>query len=67
MIKAHLGKPDEQRCDPNGRLRKMIKLYEAERVHALEAGAAKAELQKLSDATSLAKRALAMRKKKLSA
>ena len=43
MIKAHLGKADEQRSDPNGRLRKSVKLYRIERVHEAEAGAARSD------------------------
>jgi hypothetical protein len=37
MIKAHLGKADEQRSDPNGQLRKTVKLYRIGRVHAARA------------------------------
>ena len=50
MIKAHLGKADEQRSDPNGQLRKTIKLYRIERVHAAEADTARSDLQKRSEA-----------------
>ena len=64
MIKAHLGKADEQRSDPNGRLRKTVKLYRIERVHAAEVGAARSDLQKRSEATALAKRALQLKKNK---
>jgi hypothetical protein len=64
MIKAHLGKADEQRSDPNGQLRKTIKLYRIERVHAAEAGTARSDLEKRSEATALAKRALQLKKSK---
>ena len=40
MIKTHLGKPDEQKSDPSGRLRKLIKFYRIDRVHTLEASTA---------------------------
>ena len=66
MVRMHLGKPDDLRPDPNGRLRKPIKLYSTDRVHTLEAGAAKADLGKLAEAQELAKRALSLKKKKLS-
>ena len=66
MIKTHLGKPDEQRSDPNGRLRKKVKLYRIERVHAFEVGEARTDLEKLSEARALAKRALQLKKSKRS-
>ena len=66
MIKTHLGKPDEQRSDPSGRLLKPIKFYRIDRVHTLEAGAAKADLEKMSEAKALARRALELKKKKIS-
>jgi hypothetical protein len=53
MIKAHLGKADEQRSDPNGQLRKTIKLYGIERVHAAEAYTARSDLQKRSEAPAV--------------
>jgi hypothetical protein len=58
MIKAHLGKDDEERSDPNRRLRRTVKLNRIARVHAGEAGAARSDLEKRSEATALAKRAL---------
>ncbi len=65
MIKAHLGRPDDQRSDPSGRLRKPIKLYRRDRVLSLEAGAAQADLEKLSEAKTFARRAQELKKKKL--
>ena len=53
MIKAHLGKADKQRSDPNGRLRKAVKLYRIERVHAAEACAAYSDLENRSEATAV--------------
>ena len=64
MIKAHLGNADEQRSDPNGRLRKTVKLYRIERVHAAETGPARSDLEKRSEATALAKRALELKTSK---
>ena len=64
MIKAHLGKADEQRSDPNDRLRKTVKLSRIGRVHAAEVGAARSDLEKRSEATALAKRALQLKKNK---
>lgn len=66
MIKSHLGKPDEQRSDPSGRLRKPIKLYRRDRVLSLEAGAAQGELEKLSEAKTLARRAIELKKRNFS-
>jgi hypothetical protein len=45
MIKADLGKTDEERSDPNGLLGKTVKLYRIERVHAAETGAAHSDLE----------------------
>ena len=64
MIKAHLGKADEQRSDPNGRLRKTVKLYRIERFHAAEVGAARSDLEKRLEAMALAKRAFQLKKSK---
>jgi hypothetical protein len=64
MIKIHLGKADEQISDPNGRLRKIVKLYRIERVHAAETGAARSDLEKRLEAPALAKRALQLKKNK---
>ena len=64
MIKTHLGRPDGQRSDPSGRLRKSIKLYRRDRVLSLEAGAAQADLEKLSEAKTFARRAQELKKKK---
>ena len=66
MIKTHLGQPDERKPDPTGRLRKSIELYRIERVHACEVDEARADLEKLSQARALAKRALQLKKSKLS-
>ena len=62
MIEAHLGMADQQRADPNGRLRKSVKLYLIERVHAAETGSARSELTKLDESVALAKRALRLKK-----
>jgi hypothetical protein len=64
MIKADLGKADEERSDPNGLFRKTVKLYRIERVHAAETGAAHSDLEKRCEATALAKRALQLKKSK---
>ena len=64
MIETHLGKPDEMKADPKGRLRKQIKLYHQDRVQAAEGGTARADLGKLSEARDLARRAMAMKKQK---
>ncbi len=64
MIETHLGKPDETKADPKGRLRKQIELYRQDRVHVAEAGAAQADHGKFSEARDLARRALSMKKKK---
>ena len=64
MIQTHLRKDDEQKSDPNGRLRKSVKLYRIERVHAAEASAARSDFEKWSEATVLAKRALQLQKNK---
>jgi hypothetical protein len=62
MIKAHLGKADEQRSNPNGPLRKPVNLYRIERVHVAEAGPASSDMKKQDEAVSLAKRALQLKK-----
>jgi hypothetical protein len=62
MVKAHLGKPDDQRSNPNGPLKKPVKLYRIERVHAAEDGPARSEIEKLEEAVELAKRALRLKK-----
>jgi len=64
LVKAHLGAPDKQRADPNGHLRKPVKLYRIERVHAAEAGSARSEFKKLEEAIALAKRTLRLEKSK---
>ena len=66
MIRTYLRKPDDQRSNPHGRLRKAISLYQVDRVHDLEAGAAKHDLEKMAEGRALAKRALDMMKKKRS-
>jgi hypothetical protein len=62
MVKAHLGKPDDQRANLNSPLRKSVKLYRSERVHAAEDGPARSELKTLEEAVVLAKRALQFKK-----
>ena len=64
MIETYLGKADETKADPKGRLRKSIELYRQDRVHAAEAGTAQVELGKISEARDLARRALSMKKQK---
>ena len=64
IIKQHLGKPDDTRADPHGRLRTRIKLFAVDRVHELESGKAKADLEKISEARDLARRALMLKKRK---
>ena len=55
IIKQHLGKPDGVRANRQGRLRARIKLFAVDRVHELEGGGAKADLEKISDARDLAR------------
>ena len=64
IIKQHLGKPDGVRPNPHGRLRAKIKLFAVDRVHELEGGTAKADLEKTSDARDLVRRALLLKKRK---
>ena len=64
IIKQHLGKPDRVRPNPQGRLRSKIKLFAVDRVHELEGGKAKADLEKISEARDLAKRALMLKQRK---
>ena len=64
IVKQHLGKPDGVRANPQGRLRAKIKLFAVDRVHELEGGKAKADLEKISDVRDLARRALMLKKRK---
>ena len=64
IIKQHLGKPDDVHANPQGRLRARIKLFAVDRVHELEFGRAKADLEKISEARNLAKRALMLKERK---
>ena len=64
IIKQHLGRPDESRANSQGRLRSKIKLFAVDRVHELEGGKAKADLEKISEARDLARRALMLKKRK---
>lgn len=65
MIEAHLGRPDAVKPPPTGQLRQPVRLYACERVHALEDGAARSDLEKLSEGRALARRALALKKQKM--
>ena len=62
--KQHLGKPDGVHPNPQGRLRARIKLFVVDRVHELEGGTAKADLEKISDARDLVRRALLLKRRK---
>ena len=64
IIKQHLGKPDRVTPNPHGRLRTKIKLFAVDRVHELEGGTAKADLEKISDARDLVRRAQILKKRK---
>lgn len=57
MVKAHLGKPDAQRANPDSPLRKSVELCRSERVQAAEDGPARSELKTLEEAVVLAKHA----------
>jgi hypothetical protein len=63
IIKQHLGKPDGARTNPQGWFRARIELFAVHRVHELESGKVKADLEKISDTRDLARRAYGGREK----